>query len=360
MEDYLKLTKKLISVPSVSSNQEQVKKCAQIIIDYLGNDFIVQKVCYNGFTSLVISREKKKKHDVFLYGHLDVVPATQNQFIPNTKNGRLYGRGSLDMKSAVAVQADILKKDKTDLSLALVLVPDEEIGGENGLKQVLSKGFTADLAIVPDAGFGKSIVVNEKGVSFYKVKAFGKGGHGSRPWTASNPVLKLYDFYFKLIKELKIKNSQNDFGLSVNLGRIISGERANQIPELAEMDLDFRFSSEKDRQRLKEFFNKKEKESDFVIKNPLNAEVFNMDSKNNYLGKFKKTAEAVLGSELVFSKQFGASDARFFSAKGIPVINYQPVGDGNHQKGEYVDLNSLKKFHLILSNFLNLLNKNKK
>jgi succinyl-diaminopimelate desuccinylase len=72
------------------------------------------------------------------HGHYDVVPAqSREQFNPVVRNGRLYGRGSTDMKSGLAAMVYatyLLKEQKVPLRgrIGLCLVADEETGGRGG------------------------------------------------------------------------------------------------------------------------------------------------------------------------------------------------------------------------------------
>lgn len=80
---------------------------------------------------------------MLVLGHLDVVPAAEEMFTPVVKDGRMYGRGTLDMKSFAAValnsMAYVLKR-KLPLNFGVILSTDEEKG---------SKGTEAFLAAHP-------------------------------------------------------------------------------------------------------------------------------------------------------------------------------------------------------------------
>ncbi|MBT5503764.1 M20 family metallopeptidase [Candidatus Falkowbacteria bacterium] len=352
MTDYLDLAKQLMAVPSVTQDQAKVKLCAQVIIDYLGADFQVQTIESEGFTSYVISRHLVKDFDVFLYGHLDVVPGEVESFKPKVNEGKLLGRGGFDMKASIAVEVELIKKvGLNNLKVALVLVPDEEVGGQNGLNKVLEAGYTAKVAVVPDGGFGDSIVIAEKGVSIYKLKSRGTGGHSSRPWEGENQVEKLYQLYQTLLNDLQIKNEYQDFGLTVNLGVMRGGDKFNSIPEWAEMELDFRYYSMDDKEKIKSYFSCIN-EQGIECECGVAADVFNIEPDNEYLQAFKSTAEKHFAKELPFTKQFGSSDARYLSAYNIPAINFQPTGSGNHKKNEWVSLLGLKRFYQTVQDFL--------
>ena len=76
------------------------------------------------------------------------------------------------------------------------------------------------------------------------------------------------------------------------------------------------------------------------------------DYNDPYLQQFKKASEKILGRKVSFGVETGASDARYFSSRGMPVIISNPVGDNIHNGGEYVELGSLHQYYDILSEFL--------
>ena len=79
--------------------------------------------------------------DALILGHIDVVPATNKMFKPVIKGGKLYGRGSLDMKSFAAVALNSMQyviEHKLPLKFGIILSSDEEKGSK-GTKAFLEK-----------------------------------------------------------------------------------------------------------------------------------------------------------------------------------------------------------------------------
>jgi succinyl-diaminopimelate desuccinylase len=351
MEKDINLIKKIISIPSVTTNQKAVLRCQKLIRNYLGKTFICQEVKSGNFTSYILSKEKTKKFDVLFYGHLDVVPADKKAFTPKIKNNRLYGRGSLDMKSSTVIQAVVMKENKFEnLKVGLVLVPDEEVGGMNGLYRVLKSGFRANVVIIPDGGKGKSIITMQKGICFYRLTFSTAGGHGSRPWLSENAALKSVDFFNRMISDLKINNRSRNRGTTINLGAIKSGEKNNVIPNESELLIDARFSSLQDKKRFESYLIKYKKE--IKIEKVIEGDIFNCDNGDKLLNVFQKIVK------VPFNYESGGSDARFLTEYDIPAIIYQPKGDNHHAENEWVSLSSLEKFKKDLVEYLRHLDKN--
>jgi len=150
------------------------------------------------------------KPNLVLLGHLDVVPADPKEwdvppFSAEMKDSELWGRGSLDMKSLVAMEIETflrLHREKTALAgdVILVLVADEEAGGTMGAEFLVKNHWDKIEAkyVFNEGSVGVDkmgmhlfpIQVAEKGVAWFKLTARGTSGHGSMPGP-DNAVAKL-------------------------------------------------------------------------------------------------------------------------------------------------------------------------
>jgi acetylornithine deacetylase/succinyl-diaminopimelate desuccinylase-like protein len=169
----------------------------------------------------VITRLKGtgEKPNMLLLSHLDVVAANPKEWSVDpfgglVKNGFIWGRGALDMKSMTAMEVMVIKllkrnnvKPKGDIILAATA--DEEKGGEAGAGWLVRnhpEKIRADYVI--NEGGGLAIPINgkniytiqtaEKGILWFKVKAKGKPGHGSVPGAADNAILRMNKVVEKL------------------------------------------------------------------------------------------------------------------------------------------------------------------
>ncbi|MBS7646493.1 M20/M25/M40 family metallo-hydrolase [Candidatus Bathyarchaeota archaeon] len=169
----------------------------------------------------VITRLKGtgEKPSLLLLSHLDVVAANPKEwsvdpFSGLVKDGFVWGRGAMDMKSMTAMEVMVMKllkrngvRLKGDVILAATA--DEEKGGEYGagwLVQKYPEKVRADYVI--NEGGGQAIPVDgkniftiqtaEKGILWFKVKAKGRPGHGSVPGAADNAILRMSKVVDKL------------------------------------------------------------------------------------------------------------------------------------------------------------------
>ncbi len=142
-DQLVQLTCELIAIPSTDDRPDQLAA----VIDYAERyaraapGVFVHRVEHAGKPSLIVTLRDTRAPAVMLNAHLDVVAARPEQFAPQVRDGRIYGRASQDMKGSGAVLLRLLRDlaaRPTPPDVGWMFVSDEEIGGENGT------GFLAD------------------------------------------------------------------------------------------------------------------------------------------------------------------------------------------------------------------------
>lgn len=346
------MTSDLMRFKTTKDNYEERKKIISFVRKkFEGKDVCIREFDHNRTPSIVITLGKSKKPKIFLNGHLDVVPAEDKDFLPIIKKGRIYGRGSGDMKAGCAIMIEVIKyfsTQKKKPSLGLMLTTDEEIGGKDGAKYLLEKqNFSSELAIIPDGGTDlREIILNQKGVLHLKIKTYGKSAHGSRPFLGENAIEKLIKGYLrlrKIIPDLKTNKWRN----TMNLGKFSGGDAINKVPDYAEMYLDIRFIKREDKdiifQKIRKIFPDIEliaEEGPFI------------QDKHSHVAMFKKVLEKNIGQRITFSRVEGASDARYFSEMGIPAVITKIKAGNIHSRGEWVDTKEMAIFYDSLVEFV--------
>ena len=171
-------------------------------------------------------------------------------------------------------------------------------------------------------------------------------------WRGDNAIVKLINIYNKLIERYPHPQTDEDWITSINLSRIEGGDTINKVPEKAVMYLDIRFPYP----ALAESIIKKTKEiigdDTVIVENVIEGTTFYSDPENSYIQKYKSTAENYLGRHVNFTKSPGASDARFLSKRGMPIIMTRCDGGGLHKPDEWVSVSNLVEQYEILMNFL--------
>lgn len=152
------------------------------------------------------------KPSLLLLSHLDVVVADPKEwsvepFSGLVKDGLVWGRGALDMKSIAAIEVMVMKLLKRngvqpEGDIILAATADEEAGGRAGVHWLVHnypEKIRADYVINEGGGFGLpingrlmfTVQTAEKGVMWLKIRAKGRPGHGSIPGAADNAVLRM-------------------------------------------------------------------------------------------------------------------------------------------------------------------------
>ncbi|MFA6252471.1 MAG: M20/M25/M40 family metallo-hydrolase [Candidatus Paceibacterota bacterium] len=346
----IELTSNLIRFKSTENNLEEREK----IIEYVKKEFDGYKVYIREYKSskspsVVITLHRERNPYIFLNGHLDVVPAEERQFEPKVTSSKIYGRGAGDMKAACAVMIETMKYfslKKKKPSVGLMLTTDEEVGGNNGVKKLL-KRHRSKFAIIPDGDKNlKSIVLDQKGVFHCKVWTKGKSAHGSRPFLGENAIDKIIDIYQR-IKKVIPDCSAGEWKNTLNLGKIQGGDVINKVPNYAEAYFDIRTVNNYETEKI--FNTIKSITSNFKV---LNMGYACVQEPIDFIENFKKITEGELRAKVEYSRVEGASDARYFSQLGIPIIVNSLKCDNKHTKNEWVDIKQMVSFYNILVEFL--------
>jgi succinyl-diaminopimelate desuccinylase len=192
---------------------------------------------------------------VVLNGHVDVVPAGNREewshppYGAEIEDGRLYGRGSVDMKSGVAIAmkaiADLkgaVESDELAGSLTFQAAIGEETA-ESGTKTLLERGYDGDYGVVLEPT-GMRTATSEKGLAWYEITVAGEPSHASRPDQGDNaisnarPVLDALEAF-----DDRIGEREDDLvgRAHATVTQIEAGTKENVVPEDAVITIDRRF-----------------------------------------------------------------------------------------------------------------------
>ena len=183
-----------------------------------------------------------------LSGHVDVVPAgdpatwTGDAFSGEIRDGRLYGRGSCDMKGGVAAILGAVRAlrvtgalDHLQGELIVALVPSEEDGGQGTLAAIRS-GVTGDLCIIPEPS-SLDVVVAHAGAITFRLTVPGKAAHASRRTEGVSALDNLQTLVRALEADEKRRNAAETDPLMTALGmpyptivgKVAGGEWASTV-----------------------------------------------------------------------------------------------------------------------------------
>lgn len=337
--------KTLMGFKTIKDNYSEFDKALDFVENELSNYYVKEYIIDN-YKNLVLSNTKDKDLDVIFCCHVDVVPAEKYEGI--VEDGKLYGRGSFDMKGQLSVVLSLLKNNKSNKKIGFMITSDEEIGGMC-CKEIL-KDYNAKLAVVPDGGKNFELVVEEKGLLQLEITAYGVTAHASEPYKGNNPLLKLISLYENLLDIYRMPKDENEFVTSVNLSKLNGGDANNMVPSKATMVLDIRYTKDNPPEII--INDIKSLCDDIEIKILGKDPMFQVNEKLTIIKDFIKDTKKVLGRDIVIKKCVATSDAIYFSEKNIPTIMMNPEGNFWHGPGEYVEIDSLYTLYEIFKNLI--------
>ena len=339
---------------STEDATKQQKECLDLIVKEFGSDFETREYEFNGSPALVLTNAKSNESDIIISGHIDVVGGADNLFKPTIKENKLFGRGAYDMKGPLASAlhaASEAVKSGTSKTIAILITSDEEVSGD-GTRHLLSKeGYSARGAVIPDGGNQTHIVTAQKGFAQLALTVKGSSSHASRPWKGENPIVLAAELVQKIADNYPVPESSDDWKTTVTSTKMVSGLNLNQIPETATVYVDIRYTQESDTKKFLEWFNQ-EYHSVGSVETIAENGMFFVNESDPFVIGFKQTVQKSTGSEPIFLKECGTSDAIFFTEQGIPAVLYRPNGGGEHSDSEWVDIESLGVLYEVLLDYM--------
>ena len=407
-DELVKLCQDMIRIPSFdreTRGEAEVAHCVGKTLEKRGIDteFISS---HENIDNLVATWEVSRGERMLFNGHIDVVPPgedwTVDPFAAEIRDGRIYGRGSVDMKGGVACQAiamSALQELEVPLKGTLVLnaVGDEERQCKLGTMWCIEKAWKkikADVAIVAEpSGLGQlgyAVNIGEKGPIWVRVTMKGEKAHGSVPAAGKNAILMMMNLLQTLQADkpptipppitreaiinqistaLKIEpevvksffvqgDAPNPLAAGIeglttttmNVGTISGGVAANVVPDRCEAKLDFRILPGQKPQEMIDFIRGHTEKLDLVeFCTAEILEAFEGNSIPNFeQNKLVKTlftaSSELIGPTVHFLVPY-ATDGRLLRQAGIEsTVVYGP---GNmmlaHTSDEFVPIDDLVK-----------------
>lgn len=316
----------------------------------------------------IISRIGKNVNGkrLLMPAHMDIVPAgdgwNTDPFVVVEKDGKLYGRGTLDNKGPLAsilVAAEVMKNLGIDKeingAMMIAALSDEEATDPDGIDYGIGylleeKLINPTFAIVPDIGGNmKEIDIAEKGLSVFKITAIGKQAHGSTPERGINAVYMMA----KLVNEIeKMKFEYTVHPVlghpSLNIGEIHGGVAPNIVPGTCVIYIDIRTVNGMTKESV---VYQLQKCSDsvpngkFTIETMAWSEPHAVAPDNELVHSIQRHAKQLLGFEPKTMGMGGGTYAKGLNLHGIVSVGWGPGDDeAFHVTNEYVSIDQLIDF----------------
>ena len=292
---------------------------------------------------------------VGLFGHLDTVPEHPQSRPTSVEGSRIYGLGSSDMKSGLAIMWTLLEQlDLEALPVDLVVVfYDQEEGSFalNGLGPTLEQvPELAEIAL----GFALEpsdnvVQVGAVGTLHARVSFRGKACHSARPWQGENAVQKAGPFLAQLAVRQPVTVDCGGFPFRevMNVTTAHGGRARNVIPETFDLNVNYRFAPGKSlEQAQQDVLDAVAGRADVVFED-LSPSGKVVTRANPLFDRFLRCTDAE-----VAPKQAWTDVARLTQA-GIDAVNFGPgLSSQAHQKDEYVEVALIEQGYRMFESFL--------
>jgi succinyl-diaminopimelate desuccinylase len=363
--DPIELSQRLIRCPSVTPLEGGALDELQAVLEKIGFKCTRLVFSESGTPDVdnLYARIGEDGPNFCFAGHSDVVPPGHSSewsgdpFSGMIADGKLFGRGSSDMKSAIAAFVAAAERfikekfDKGSFSISLLITGDEEGPAINGTVKVLEwmekNNEKIDSCIVgeptnPDF-LGGMAKIGRRGSLTGWLTVFGTQGHTAYPHLADNPLSRLVKMLAPLSEEILDEGTKYFPPTTVAIASIDTGNSAsNVIPNKATATFNIRFNDSRTSEEIENWLRNifEEVGGKFELETACSSNAF--ITQPGALSKdLVDSVKEVTGLSPELSTTGGTSDARFIR-KYCPVIEFGGVGKTMHKINEHVELEDIR------------------
>lgn len=378
--DPIALTQALVRCPSVTPEEGGALTLLEQVLKPLG--FACHRMTFSqaGTPDVenLYARLGSSGPNLCFAGHTDVVPPgdlaawTAQPFSGEIRDGVLFGRGTVDMKGAIACFISALARrlqpgrEPLTGSVSLLITGDEEGPSINGTMKVLdwlkAKGERLDACIVGEPSnpgqLGDEIKIGRRGSLTAELVVHGKQGHAAYPAKADNPIPKLVRILDRLSRE-RIDSGTSEFEPSNLQVTVISvpNTAANVIPREARATFNIRYNDIWSRPSIEDWVRLQcdaaagACAARYQVQFSGTGDVF-LTKPGPLVDTMREAVASLTGRTPRLTTGGGTSDARFIKDH-CPVIEFGLVNKTIHQVDEHVPLADLEQLTLIYERFIN-------
>lgn len=370
----IEILKDLIGIPSFVDDKHDERDLIVYIEEFVKQNtkfkYITQQVEGDRKNILVYNKLNPK---VALFGHMDTVlpkVETDKPFESREVGDRLYGLGSVDMKSGLAVMLKIMTEIESD-DLAFVFSVDEEYDFKGALKLKEIVDFKPEFIINVEPTDGK-ILNSCRGITEFSFKVRGKSAHAGRKEFGINAIEKAIGITNKLQERVSELDLVGGGKSSVNLAYLHGGllkdlgdetieiiGMGNVVPNYAEVVCEIRIANSKiDRRFVEDEILKFASEfgvliEDFKFKFYLGSMMTNKDSLVELEEAIKSTGMLVEYSDVNLAGYYEVQMLQeCWGSKSV--VFGAGLNAKSHMADEYVEISSLEKVEQVLRKFIEI------
>jgi len=360
--DIIDLFIKLLSAKSITPDDDGLM---DFIADYL-NDFEAIRVDKCGVKNLFLTKKFKDGEHLCFGGHVDVVPPgvgwSSDPFVPKIEDGKIYARGTQDMKSGVASFLKAVNETKDfNGRLSILLTSDEEGDATYGtqilLKELKSRNLLPDYAVVAEPTcediFGDAIKIGRRGSNNGVIRILGKQGHAAYPKKAINPVNLLAPILPNIAGK-NLDSGDEFFEPSQFVITDIRGgmEVTNVTPGMVKLMFNVRNSTATTPDNIEEFVRNNFKDLDYEFDFKPSAKPFMTNPDSKIVKLLVKSIKDTTSVDTKLSTAGGTSDARFFGEYGVETVEFGVINDTIHAPNERTSIEEVESLYRVFKELI--------
>ena len=331
-------------------------KCRVWLLDYIaevGLELVVDKEYEPGYPVIVARLQGAcpQLPTLLINSHMDVAPAENEHWTLDpfgghvTEDGKVFGRGSQDMKCVGIQHLELLRRikkggKKLQRTIYISFVPDEEPLGSLGMNLFCkSDDFTAlNIGVVLDEGLARedeamNVYYGERHLLWAAITFTGNTGHGSM-FIGDTAVAKMVKFLQRVLEYRDEQENKQSECVTVsevntlNIGMIQGGVQPNVVPSELKVTIDCRIKHEEDFEEFKDMLH-------MWVEQAGGGHVDIINQSNNEKASSTEASDkwwsAIVGAcdkhsvELVPQIFPANTDSRFLRSLGLPAYGFSPI-----------------------------------
>ena len=352
-DSILRSIHEIVDIESPSHDAERSRAVVDWIDEQAGStgaEITIERISVEDGDHLIVRAFPSDGKHTMLLGHTDTVhPVGTNLQNPTRIDGdRFYGCGIFDMKANIVLMFEALRYFATTgkrppRPITILLSCDEEIGSFTGRPILESVAANAERCLVFEPSLEGKVKTGRKGTGMFTLRAHGIPAHaGLEPEKGANAIVELS----RQIEHIHaIANS--GLGTTVSVTTIRGGTTSNVIPEHAECEIDVRFSSMREAERVDAAFlslTPFDERVSLELSGGINRPPLERTQAVVELFENARKLAAGFGYELGETQVGGASDGNFVAAMGVPVLDGLGIaGAGAHTLNEHILVSNVAK-----------------
>ena len=350
----------LVRLESPSTDKAAVDRCGAVLIEMLrGAGAAVARLPQTDRGDHIRACVDGEGEPILILGHYDTVwPIGTLERMPVRREGdRLFGPGTFDMKAGIAIAlsaVEALRATRTaHAPIVMLWTTDEEIGSETSRATIEEEARKCRAVFVREPALpGGALKTARKGCGEFEILVHGVAAHaGLDP---GKGVSAIHELAAQIAAIERLQDLPN--GITVNVGIVAGGTRANVVAEMARAVVDARAPTREAAASLELALGRLKPmnpRSRLTVRGGFERPPMERTSASRDLFARARAVASILGRDLGEGSAGGGSDGNFTAAVGVPTLDgLGAVGDGAHAAHEHVEVSALSWRAALLAGLL--------